>query len=301
MFELKHLKTLLALEQTNNLRQAADLVFMSQSAVSHQIKNLEQRIGKTLFLRNTMPVEFTEEGKYLLLLAKQIMPLMREANDYFKYGSQHKNWSIAFACHSCFQWLIPIIEQFNQQYSEIKLVLADEIYEHQNAVKIDLLFTDTCIENDGFDYITIGHFDIVAVMAKQHAWAKERYITAEMFNSECLLTYPVAYDSLDLVNLFLNPESQKRQLSIAPKAVKQVANSLQLLQKVAANMGVAAVPAWLVSSLALQSFILSKPLGSEGVSKALFLRLKKQQAPEEIMALIPKIKQAFVRLNEIKQ
>jgi LysR family transcriptional regulator for metE and metH len=66
MFEIKHLKTLKTLAETGNIRKTAEVLFTSQSALSHQIKDLEKRLSTSLFIRNTSPVEFTEQGNILL-------------------------------------------------------------------------------------------------------------------------------------------------------------------------------------------------------------------------------------------
>ena len=74
MIELKHLKTLATLRDTGSLTATATTLHLTQSALSHQIKDLEARIGGQLFLRKTRPVRFTSEGEILLNLADQVLP-----------------------------------------------------------------------------------------------------------------------------------------------------------------------------------------------------------------------------------
>ena len=76
MFELKHLKTLVTLESTGNIKKTAESLFTSQSALSHQLKELEHRLNTSLFIRNSNPIIFSEQGKLLLGLAKSILPLV---------------------------------------------------------------------------------------------------------------------------------------------------------------------------------------------------------------------------------
>lgn len=77
VLEVKHLKTLLALERAGSLAQAADLLFVSQSALSHQLRELENRIGTRLFERKTDPLQFTSQGTSLLNLAREVIPRIR--------------------------------------------------------------------------------------------------------------------------------------------------------------------------------------------------------------------------------
>ena len=118
MFEIKHLKTLATLADTGNIRKAADLLFSSQSALSHQIKELEKRLNAQLFIRNTSPVEFTEAGKILLNLANDILPSITAANNALKMPSEEvTTLKLAIACHACFQWLLPVTADFSEQAS----------------------------------------------------------------------------------------------------------------------------------------------------------------------------------------
>ncbi|MGL6251170.1 MAG: LysR family transcriptional regulator, partial [Billgrantia desiderata] len=72
MIELRHLRTLIALRDAGSLVEAAERVHLTQSALSHQIKDLEERLGTALFVRKTRPVEFTRAGQRLLVLAEQV-------------------------------------------------------------------------------------------------------------------------------------------------------------------------------------------------------------------------------------
>jgi len=72
--ELRHLRTLVALRDTGSLVEAAERVFLTQSALSHQLKDLENRLGCALFIRKTRPVRFTAAGNRLLTLADEALP-----------------------------------------------------------------------------------------------------------------------------------------------------------------------------------------------------------------------------------
>lgn len=79
MLEIRHLKTLHALREADSLVDAADRLHLTQSALSHQFKELEERMGMPLFVRKTKPVRFTSAGLRLLQLADATLPLLRAA------------------------------------------------------------------------------------------------------------------------------------------------------------------------------------------------------------------------------
>ena len=77
--ELHHLRTLVALRDTGTLVEAADRLCLTQSALSHQVKDVEDRLRCSLFMRKTRPVRFTSAGQRLLALADDILPQIRAA------------------------------------------------------------------------------------------------------------------------------------------------------------------------------------------------------------------------------
>lgn len=71
MIEIKHLKTLQALRNCGSLAAAAATLHQTQSALSHQFSDLEQRLGFRLFVRKSQPLRFTPQGEILLQLANR--------------------------------------------------------------------------------------------------------------------------------------------------------------------------------------------------------------------------------------
>ncbi len=86
MIELRHLRTLMALKESGSLAGAAKKRFVTQSALSHQIKELEQRINSPIFVRKSKPLSFTEEGSRLLHLAEEILPKVQATETVLKNG-----------------------------------------------------------------------------------------------------------------------------------------------------------------------------------------------------------------------
>ena len=113
MIDLKHLRTLLALRKTGNLTKAADMLHLTQSALSQQIRLLESDYG-LLFERKTVPLAFTIVGQRLLELADRIFPVIEETERdliRLKDGTAG-SLRIVVECHTCFDWLMPTMDIF---------------------------------------------------------------------------------------------------------------------------------------------------------------------------------------------
>ena len=127
MLEIRHLKTLVALRDADSMVDAAERLHLTQSALSHQFRELEERLGMQLFVRKTRPVRFSSAGLRLLRLADDVLPLMRAAErDMARLqGGSSGRLHMAIECHSCFQWLMPTIDQFREAWPEVELDLAE--------------------------------------------------------------------------------------------------------------------------------------------------------------------------------
>ncbi|GAB3019819.1 LysR substrate-binding domain-containing protein [Bowmanella dokdonensis] len=294
VLEVKHLKTLLALERAGSLAQAADLLFVSQSALSHQLRELENRIGTRLFERKTDPLQFTSQGTSLLNLAREVIPRIRAVEQELRqHQGSVRELKIGIECHACFQWLLPAIAQFNGQQQEVNLdLIGENLFDGIGELErqsLDLLFTDDRIAADRLSYEAIGEFELVLVMAPQDSLAQRPFIQPEDLRDKKLLTYPVPLAKLDIFRRFLQPARCQ------PGSVKTVANSSVMLQMVAAGLGVAAVPDWLVRDFDRQQLLVVKTLAREGLFRPLYAAY----APERqdlLRAFLPLVKQRFADL-----
>ena len=318
MFEIKHLRTLVTVAKTGNIRKAADVLCVSQSALSHQLKDLEQRLNTALFFRNTSPVKFTHKGEILLKLADDILPKISVTLSELK-AEKNKvtHLNIAIACHACFQWLLPVTEQFSKQHPELKIDFIEQTFFGQSSLEhvfdkqlnsqltdqIDILFIDEKTENDEYIYHELGTYEVVAVLAKENDAIAQSFLSAADFSQHVLLTYPLKTKELDLFKLFLNKKLKNKinngKSPYKPKDIKQVANSHMILQMVAANMGIAVLPTWLVSSLSQQSLVQTKRIGEQGIFKTLYARYAAQNSNFKLIEqLIPQTIIAFNHINK---
>lgn len=277
------------LEKAGNVRKAADALFISHSALSHQIKELENRLAQPLFIRNSTPVIFTEAGQVLLTLAQEILPKVNQAKRTLKGEAQTPaTLKIAINCHACFQWLLPVTDYIQQHIADLSVNFIDDDFSQHALAESDLVFTDEKHETSQDNYLLIGEFEVVAVLTNQHPLTEKPYVSAQDFIDQTVLTYPVNHQQLDVFKLFLQPQN------IMPLHIKQVHNSHMILQMVAANMGISTLPDWLVTSSVNKNFVSVKRLGKQGVFKKLYAKYPKNSAYNDIIEqLIPRATHAF--------
>ncbi|UTT85014.1 LysR substrate-binding domain-containing protein [Vibrio pelagius] len=273
MIELKHLRTLTTLRDSGSLTATATSLHLTQSALSHQLKDLEARVGGQLFLRKTRPVKFTSEGKILLRLADEILPKLAKAENELASLKEDVNGRLhmAIECHSCFQWLMPALKEYQVTWPSVTLDFSSgfgfEPLPALMAGELDLVITSDIQPRSEVHYEPLFDFEMRLITAIHSPLAEKETILPEDLAELTMLSYPVQKQRLDVVKHFLQPAG------VEPKKWKQADNTLMLVQMVSAGLGVAALPNWAISEFSRQGLIASKPLG-KGLSRRLFAAVR---------------------------
>ncbi|CAH6845172.1 DNA-binding transcriptional dual regulator MetR [Vibrio chagasii] len=276
MIELKHLRTLTTLRDSGSLTATATSLHLTQSALSHQLKDLEARIGGQLFLRKTRPVKFTSEGEILLKLADEIQPRIAKAENELASLKEDVNGRLhmAIECHSCFQWLMPALKEYQVAWPSVTLDFSSgfgfEPLPALMAGELDLVITSDIQPRSEIHYEPLFDFEMRLITAINSPLAEKPSIDPQDLSDLTMLSYPVQKQRLDVVKHFLQPAG------IEPKKWKQADNTLMLVQMVSAGLGVAALPNWAISEFSRQGLIASKPLG-KGLSRRLFAAVRNSE------------------------
>jgi LysR family transcriptional regulator for metE and metH len=295
MFELKHLKTLDSLATTHSLTKTAQSLFMTDSALSHQLKELEKRLGGVLFERKTSPIRFTDKGQLLLDLAAKILPLVNQTQQALNQNGLSQI-RIGVECHACFAWILPTLKAFKQQFEHFAVDFTNQSVfcaaDTLRRKQADVVFTsDKTLESD-INFTAIGEFEMVLVTAVDHPLAKQNFVTAQDLATQTLLTYPVDTHRLDIFRFLLQPAA------VQPQQVRQVDQANVLVQMVAADMGVAALPLWAVKQYQQNNLIATVALGESGLQRPLFAAFRQQdQQDHHLLALLQLSQKQFEKLS----
>lgn len=264
MIELRHLKTLAALRDAGSLVEAAERVHLTQSALSHQIKDLEERLNCTLFIRKTKPICFTSAGQRLLALADDLLPMIRSAErDIARLaGGAAGRLNICIECHSCFDWLMPTIDHFRQNWPEVELDLSTGFtFLPLPALArgdLDLVITSDPEPRTGIHYEPLFSYESVLALSRQHRLIARKFIQPRDLAQETLITYPVDSDRLDVFSRFLNPAD------VEPAEVRTAELTVMMVQLVASGRGVAALPNWALHEYLERDYVAARRWAKKG-------------------------------------
>jgi LysR family transcriptional regulator for metE and metH len=289
MLERIHLAVLREVQRQGSLTAAADVLCLTQSALSHTIKKLEQQLGTPLWQREGRSLRFTQAGEYLLGLANRLLPQLEHAEQLMQQYAkgQRGTLRIGMECHPCYQWLLKVVAPYLAAWPDVDVDVKQKFqFGGIGALfgyEIDLLVTPDPLFRAGLRFTPVFDYEQVLVVARGHRLAGRAYVTPQDLADETLITYPVAVERLDIFNHFFLPAG------CAPRRHKVIETTDIMLQMVAAGRGVAALPDWLVRETMDKVAIAPVRLGEQGIAKQLFLGVR--EADGEIDYL-----QAFVEM-----
>lgn len=280
MIELKHLKTLMALQQYGSVSHAAERLYMTQSALSHQIKQLESMIGMKLFERKSSPLVFTQAGKLLLKTAQEILPKLSQTESVLKSlksGAQGRLF-IGVECHTCFEWLLPMVRDYQQTWRGVDLdIINSLVASGQSALqnltqqKLDLVITSDPEPSQKLTFKELFSYEQLLVLPIGHPLAQKDWIEPQNLTDETLIHYPVPTEKLDVFKRFLHPAN------CLPKAQRQSEITLMMLQLIESEKGVGVLPKWLLQTLPGFEHLPTVRLGQNGLWSTLYAAVNKEQ------------------------
>ncbi|MFP8818214.1 LysR family transcriptional regulator [Acinetobacter johnsonii] len=273
MIELRHLKTLVALREHGSLVSAASDLCLTPSALSHQLRELDQFFGVEVVYRRTRPVSFSNVGQRLLKLADEILPQVQIAQADISRILHGQTGRITFSseCHSCFDWLMPLLNVYRQQYPDVDLDFASGFESNPHELlqngEFDLLITADPIALKGVEYFAVFEYESRLVLSTTHPLVRAENITVQELAEETLITYPVDKHRLDIMSKLFIPAN------IQPKQIRTTDLTQMLIQLIASGRGIGALPDWVVNEYEQKGWVISKRLecvAPEGLRRTLY-------------------------------
>lgn len=289
MLERIHLAIIQEVERQGSLTAAAEVLCLTQSALSHAMKKLEQQLGTDLWLREGRSLRLTQAGQHVLALANRVLPQLTLAEARLKQFAQGERGTlrIGMECHPCYQWLLKVVSPYLAAWPDVDVDVKQRFqFGGLGALfdyEIDLLVTPDPVPRPGLHFEPVFDYEQVLVVGRAHPLAGARTVKPAQLADEVLITYPVATDRLDIYNQFLLPAG------VTPRRHKTIETTDILLQMVASGRGVTALPRWLVEEYAGKLDVVAVRLGGRGIAKQIFLGCR--QADETVDYL-----RAFIEL-----
>ncbi|WP_321289174.1 LysR family transcriptional regulator [Alcaligenes phenolicus] len=276
MLEIRHLETLTAIRDSGSLQEAAERLHVTQSALSHQLRDLEVRLQVQLLNRRTRPARLTTAALRILVLADDILPRVRATERDLQRlaAGRTGRLHVAIDCHSCFQWLMPALDAFRQQWPDVTLDLSAAFsFAPLPALMrgdLDVVITSDPQDNPAVHYEPLFRYELVLAVSNQHPLSQYRYVEPFQLTDQVLITYPVERNRLDIFTQFLTPAD------VEPAAIRQAELTPMIVQLVASQRGVTALPNWALTEFLNPASIRTCRLGDHGIWRTLYATVRSE-------------------------
>lgn len=273
MLERHHLAIIHTVIETGTLTNAAQALHLTQPALSHTIKKLEDLLGTPVWEKEGRHIRLTRAGEYLYHMAQRLLPQFERGETELKRFAQGLRGSlrIGMECHPCYQWLLRNVRPYLEQWQDVDVDVHQQ-FQFKGiaalfAYEVDVLITPDPIFREGLQFTPAFPYELKLAMHQAHPLAQKAQIEPADLCNETLFTYPVPDERLDIFQRFLLPANQ----NVAQH--KRVETTEILLEMVAANRGITAIPGWLLESQFSHLPLVSKSIGA-GVHKHIYLGVR---------------------------
>lgn len=284
MLDRQHLTILREVHDAGSVTAAAKRLNVSQPALSHTIRKLEQRHNVKIWMKQGRSLRFTQAGEYLLDLAQRMLPQLDHAErvlaDYA--AGQRGALRAGMECHPCQKWLMRVTASYLDAWSDVDFDLCTAfrfggvaaLLDHE----IDLLITPDPIESPELQYTPVFDYELLLAVHEDHPLARHKLVMPSDLSTEELITYPISLERLDVYSDFLVPANCR------PRRHRTAETTELMLQLIASRRGVCVIPDWLFREEGSHLPIRALQLGALGIHKSIHLGIRRKDADTEFMA-----------------
>ncbi|WDF59636.1 LysR family transcriptional regulator [Flavobacterium sp. KACC 22758] len=269
--EIRHLKLIKAIVEEGSITKAIDKLHLTQSALSHQLKEAEYQLGTPIFLRTNKKLVLTKAGEKIYELANEILNKLTETESQIKqmvFG-EHGEIRISTECFSSYHWLPSVLKQFHLLYPNVELKIVTEAT-HIPLQKllentIDIAIVSDTIKDHHIKYTELFQDEVVVVISENHPWADKKYVVAEDFVTEHLIIHSLPMETVTIHQYFLAPAK------VSPKKITPLPLTEASLEMVKADMGIMSMAKWALQPHIKNNSIKAVKVGKNGLKRKHFI------------------------------
>lgn len=244
--DLRHLQLLEAVADTGTLTRAAERLNVTQSALSHQLGDVERRLQTQLFLRVNRRLVLAPAGERLLLTARRVLEDLRGAEEDIARLSRNQAGAIRVSteCYTCYHWLTPLLRDFRVRYGHVEVEIVTEATRRTAEAllerQIDIGLVYRPVRDRRIRYTPLFHDEIVVVVPADHPFASRTFVNPGDLANETVILHSPPETSLFAQEL--------TAAGVQPRKFSQVLLTEAILEMVRAGLGVSALPKWTLAA-----------------------------------------------------
>jgi LysR family transcriptional regulator for metE and metH len=245
--EVRDLRLVEAIAETGSVTQAGTRLHVTQSAASHQLRELERRLGAPLFLRRRRRMVPTAEGELIVEAAGKVLHALSEVEARIRGLGDGTNGLLRLTteCYTCYHWLPKLLRSFGELHPGVDVRIVLEATARPLEALLDGTLDVALVHRPLRDrrVVEAPLFDdeFVAILPPDHPLAGRAYLEPEDFADEHLLVYTTQREHLIVFQQFLAPAG------VVPRKVSHLQLTEAILEMVENGIGVSVLAGWAVA------------------------------------------------------
>ena len=293
--EIKYFRLIKTIVEEGSIANSSEKLFLTQSALSHQLRELEEQLTFKVFIRNRNQWKLTEEGEEFYELAIQVLSTIEKGFDKIKYIREGSKGAIRISteCYSFYQGIPSFLQKMRVLYPEIKIDLIMEAT-HQPIDKllnqeIDMAIVTSKSKSDRLISLEVFHDEVFALIHQESCLATKPYLEPADFKDIHLIIHSYPLETVAVYQHFLKPNQ------IQPSKITAIPFTEVSLELVQNNQGVMCAPKWALQSFKLSEELRFKKIGKVGLSRKHYLVFRKEdQCKKYICDFVANFQEGFM-------
>lgn len=264
--EVRHLQLVAAVADVGSLTRAGDRLHLTQSALSHQLRNIESRLGAALFLRVGKRLVLTPAGERLLTSARDVLDRLQQTeHDIREMGRDRAGLlRLTTECYTCYHWLPALLTRYRRRFPRVEVRIDVEAtrrpIEMLLAGRIDLALVSSPVRDRRLVAMPVFEDELVVIAAPSHPFARRTHVRPADMHGETLLVYPPRQESTVLNDVLL-------PAGAVPGRVEEVMLTEAITELVKAGLGVSVIARWAVRPLVASGALVARRFTARGVHR----------------------------------
>ena len=265
--ELRDLRMVAAIAASGSVTRAAGDLHRTQSAISHQLRAIEQRLGTPLFLRVGKRMVVTAAGERVLAAARRVIEDIRATEEEVRrLGTRQAGvLRVCAQCNTGYHWLPPLVEIFRRRFPAVDVSLALECtLRPLDALlegKLEVAIVTQAVRHDQIRVRPLFEDEHAAIVAPDHPFATRAFVRPDDFASERLLLYSSSPDDSFTIQRILRPAG------VTPERVSFVMLTEAILEMVKAGLGISVMQTWAIEPALRAGDIRAIPITPAGIRR----------------------------------
>jgi LysR family transcriptional regulator, regulator for metE and metH len=261
--EVRHLKLLVTVAEEGSVTEAGKRLHLTQSALSHQLRDAEERLGTALFLRLGRKMVLTPAGERLITCARRVLEELNHTETQIEglNGGARGVIRLSTECYTCYHWLPPMLQKFHSKFPEVEVNIDAGATRYPAVAllggKLDVAIMNCPPRNKSLRTTPMFEDELVLVMSPKHRLASASQVRPKDMAGETILIYPPREEST-LINKVLKPAG------VEPQRVVEVPLTEAIIEMAGAATGIGFLARWAVAPSVEAGKVAIRPLSGRG-------------------------------------